>query len=216
MDLHSFQSDIWINLLKFCVKPVCSFIHSFIHVCFVLYQGQVPKQQVALFRLPRVTTIPAPASLFFFNFFNIYLFLRDREKQSASEGGAERDTHTESKAGFRLWAVSTEPHVGPEPTNWEIMSWGKVRWLTNWLSHPGAPGFCLLFGMSVFLLIWVFYSFFHSLSKPRDGRQEIWVQGLALLRDGSVTLRLYPISKMTWLAQQSSSQIVLLGAPGVP
>ena len=37
-------------------------------------------------------------------------------------GGAEREGDTESEAGSRLWAVSTEPNVGLELTNHEIMS----------------------------------------------------------------------------------------------
>ena len=41
-----------------------------------------------------------------------------------SRRGAERDRDTESKsgAGSRLGAVSTEPDVGLEPTNGEIMT----------------------------------------------------------------------------------------------
>ena len=39
-----------------------------------------------------------------------------------SMGGAERGGDTESKAGFRLQAVSTEPDMGLEPTNCEIMT----------------------------------------------------------------------------------------------
>ena len=39
-----------------------------------------------------------------------------------SRGGAEREGDTESEAGFRLWAVSTEPDVGLKPTNREIMT----------------------------------------------------------------------------------------------
>ena len=35
-------------------------------------------------------------------FFNVYLFLRQRERLSASEGGAERGGDTEPEAGFRL------------------------------------------------------------------------------------------------------------------
>ena len=35
----------------------------------------------------------------FFNFFNVYLFLRER--QSMSGGGAERERETESEAGSR-------------------------------------------------------------------------------------------------------------------
>ena len=54
----------------------------------------------------------------FFNFLNVYLFLRE----SMSKGGAEREGDTESKAGFRLQAVSTEPNTGLELTNHEIMT----------------------------------------------------------------------------------------------
>ena len=36
--------------------------------------------------------------------------------------GAERDGDTESKAGSRLQAVSTEPDTGLELTNCEIMT----------------------------------------------------------------------------------------------
>ena len=45
---------------------------------------------------------------------NVDLFLRER--QSANEGGAERETHTESEAGSRLRAVNTEPDAGLELT----------------------------------------------------------------------------------------------------
>ena len=39
-----------------------------------------------------------------------------------SGGGAEREADTESKAGSRLRAVSTEPDVGLEPANCEIVT----------------------------------------------------------------------------------------------
>ena len=39
-----------------------------------------------------------------------------------SRGGAEREGDTESEAGSRLCAVSTEPDTGLEPTNYEIMT----------------------------------------------------------------------------------------------
>ena len=61
---------------------------------------------------------------------SVYLFLREcvslgvgegqRERQSVSWGGAERKGDTESEAGSRLRAVSTEPNTGLEPTNCEI------------------------------------------------------------------------------------------------
>ena len=39
-----------------------------------------------------------------------------------SRGGAEREGDTESEAGSRLCTVSTEPDVGLELTNREIMT----------------------------------------------------------------------------------------------
>ena len=48
--------------------------------------------------------------------------LRERRRQSASGGGAESEGDTESEAGSRLRAVSTEPDVGLELTNHEIMT----------------------------------------------------------------------------------------------
>ena len=60
--------------------------------------------------------------LLFLNLFNVYLYLRDRQRQSVSRGGAEKEGDTESEAGSRLRAVSTEPEAGLEPTNREIMT----------------------------------------------------------------------------------------------
>ena len=68
-------------------------------------------------------------------FFNVYLLLRDRDWQSASRGGAEREREgdTESDADSRLWGVSTEPDEGLKLTNCEIVTWAEV-------GHPSGPG----------------------------------------------------------------------------
>ena len=58
-------------------------------------------------------------------FFNVYLFLKER--QSVSGGGAEKEGDTESEAGFRLQAVGTEPNVGLELTNRKIMTGAKTK-----------------------------------------------------------------------------------------
>ena len=50
-------------------------------------------------------------------------------------GRAEREGETECKVGSRFWAVSTEPEVGLEPMGHEIMTWAKVRHLTDWATH---------------------------------------------------------------------------------
>ena len=51
-----------------------------------------------------------------------YSFLKGGERQSVSGLGAEREGDTESEAGARLPAVSTEPNAGLELTNREIMT----------------------------------------------------------------------------------------------
>ena len=45
-------------------------------------------------------------------FFLIFIFEREKERQSVSEGGADREGDTESEAASGLWAVSTEPDAG--------------------------------------------------------------------------------------------------------
>ena len=43
-----------------------------------------------------------------------------REREHRWQGGREREGDTESKVGFRLWAVGTEPDMGL--MNREIMT----------------------------------------------------------------------------------------------
>ena len=45
---------------------------------------------------------------------------RERQRQRVSRGRAEREGDTESEAGSRLGAVSTEPYVGLELTSCKI------------------------------------------------------------------------------------------------
>ena len=54
-------------------------------------------------------------------------------------GEGQREGDTESKAGSRLLAVSTEPNTGIKPMNREIITRARSQML-NRLSHPGAPG----------------------------------------------------------------------------
>ena len=61
----------------------------------------------------------------------MFIYFWDRERQSMDRGGAEREGDTESETGSRLWAVSTEPDVGLELTDREIMTWAEVRRLTD-------------------------------------------------------------------------------------
>ena len=53
-------------------------------------------------------------------FFNVYLFLRERETEHEWDGAERGDT--ESEAGSRLRTVSTELEAGLELTHREIMT----------------------------------------------------------------------------------------------
>ena len=53
-----------------------------------------------------------------------------RQRQSMNREG-QREGDTESETGSRLWAISPEPDAGLELTDCEIMTWAKVRRLTD-------------------------------------------------------------------------------------
>ena len=59
-------------------------------------------------------------------FYILFIFERQREAEH-KWGRAEREGATESEAGSRLWAVSTEPQAGLKLTNLEIMIWAEIR-----------------------------------------------------------------------------------------
>ena len=82
----------------------------------------------------------------------IYFWERERDRQSASEGGAEREGDTESEAASRLQAVSTEPNAGLKLTNCESLAkvLSQSRTL-NQLSYPGAQ--------SMFLNLHIFWDY---------------------------------------------------------
>ena len=68
------------------------------------------------------------------------------ERDSASGRGAESEGDTESEAGSRLCAVSTEPNVGLEIVNHEIMPWAEVGCLMDQATQaPHLPPFLALF-----------------------------------------------------------------------
>ena len=52
----------------------------------------------------------------------MFIFERERQRQSVSGGGVEQEGDTESEAGSRLRAVSTEPDARLELTSCEIMT----------------------------------------------------------------------------------------------
>ena len=58
-------------------------------------------------------------------------------------GDRERGGVTDSEAGSRLRAVSTEPDVGLEPIDREIMTWAEVGRLTDWATQVPLNSFFL-------------------------------------------------------------------------
>ena len=81
---------------------------------------------------------------FFFNkesFFNVYLFLREkeREREIMNVEEAEREGDTESEAGSRFQAASTNLDMGLKLMNCD-MTWAEVESLTDWATQ--VPPFC--------------------------------------------------------------------------
>ena len=71
---------------------------------------------------------------FFFKF--IYLFWK-RERARAGEGQTEREGE---RISSRFHTVSTEPNMGLELTNHELMTWAEIKnQMSNEVSNPGAP-----------------------------------------------------------------------------
>ena len=103
---------------------------------------KVMRQAKCVTHTPEISSqhkLPMRAIIYWI-FFNVYLFLTERE--SMSRGGSEREGDTESEAGSRLWAVSTEPDMGLELTDHEIMTWAEVGRLTDGATEaPPCIGF---------------------------------------------------------------------------
>ena len=66
-----------------------------------------------------------------FKFLFIYFWERERERETARVGKVQRQGDTESEAGSRIWAISTEPDAGLKLTDRDIMTWAEVRHLTD-------------------------------------------------------------------------------------
>ena len=69
----------------------------------------------------------------------MFIFERERKREWAGEGQREGDT--ESEAGSRLWALSTDHDAGLKLMSFEIMTSAEVRGLTNWATQVSWAAF---------------------------------------------------------------------------
>ena len=117
------------------------FYHSIFHICviiiwFLVSLSAFPLQGLSFIQLSsniRSTFESVNKSsdfvLFLIFFFFTFIHLWDRERQSTSRGGTEREGDTESEAGSSLQAVSTEPDLKLELTAglWDHdLSWSQM------------------------------------------------------------------------------------------
>ena len=65
----------------------------------------------------------------------MFIFERDRETEHKQRRGRKQGRDTESKAGSRFRAVSTEPDTELELTSCEIMTWAEVVHLADWATQ---------------------------------------------------------------------------------
>ena len=82
------------------------------------------------------------------------MFVHFWETERELGRGREREGGTDSEAGSRLWAVSTESDVGLEPTNCEIMPWAEVGGLTDWTTQVSLMDLFLGFNEEVLPWEW--------------------------------------------------------------
>ena len=137
-------------------------------------------------------------------------------------GGTEKNTHTESKAGSRLWAVSTELSAGLEPMN------SHSRML-NQLSHPGASICVLNLSLKVSPLLGCktifhvcFYLFFLFLKFILRERVYVYASGRGGEREGErIPSRLHSAWSLKWgwshdhkITTWVDTKSWMLGAPG--
>ena len=74
----------------------------------------------------------------------MFIYFWERQRQNVSGLGAEREGDTESEAGSRFRAVSTESHVGSNSQTWEIMTWTEVGCSTVWAMEVPLPALFLI------------------------------------------------------------------------
>ena len=135
---HQCPHDSWCLVLSPC-KILTSLVAILWYVfvvliCISLITREVKhhfKCLLPIWILPFIKCLFKSLPHFSFSFLtDFYLFIFERG--SVSGGGAERGGQR-VQSGFRV--DSTEPDVGLEPVNREIMTWAEGRRLTNWAPH---------------------------------------------------------------------------------
>ena len=74
----------------------------------------------------------------FLSLFLLFIYFWERDRTWVG-GGAEREGDTESEAGSRLSAVSTELDSGLELRSCELLTWAEVRHSIDWARQPPWP-----------------------------------------------------------------------------
>ena len=136
--------NCWSEAVSKILEDTHTHTHTYTHPFLKLPWGLCTGKPIASWKcinIPNLLDIIAQASLPYTcleHFFFFLMFIFERERESVSRGGAEREGDTESEAGSSLWAVRTEPNVGLELMNHEVMTWAKVGCLTDW-APSGSP-----------------------------------------------------------------------------
>ena len=72
---------------------------------------------------------------FLIKFLKMFIYFWETETECEPGRVREREGDTASKAGSRLWAVSTEPNMGLELMDCEVMTWAEVGRPTDWATQ---------------------------------------------------------------------------------
>ena len=104
------------------------------------------------------------------------MFIFEREKDRVWVGkGRDREGDTKSEAGSRLWALSTEPNAGHEPTNCKIMTWAEVGCSIDWATQGPQRFLVLMLDLSSLLL----YPLENTVSKCQTNEEFPFLSPLA-------------------------------------
>ena len=107
------------NINEHLVTPFC--FHNFIFILFYFYFRESERAGERGWGRERICVY-------------VYLFIFEREREHKQWRGRERETQNPKQApGSELSAQS--PYVGLEPTNREIVTWAKIRCLTDWATQ---------------------------------------------------------------------------------
>ena len=136
---HKLVQSLWKAVWRFLKKLKLELPYDAVITLLSIYQKKKKTK-------PKKPYIHIYVCIFYiYIYINVYMcvcktLIQRHDRTWVGEG--RRVKETESEAGSRLWAVSTEPGTGLKLMSHEIMTWAEAGHLTNWAAQ--APWYWML------------------------------------------------------------------------